>query len=221
MNKLMTLTAGLLMAAATTVVAQKAQKSTLSIGPTASLGHSWVRSVPANGDRDFKLAPAFGIGLVYSTHEHWGFGTGLQVSHEGYKVDYRMANGDYEKVSVNPVYLRMPMSVIYFFGNYGDRVRPKIYAGPSVAFKIDEKHWNSLTEPQTTEGAMANSDNFTRWDVGVNAGVGANIRVSKYAWLNVDAGYYHGLVDVLKTDANGDYNANRNLRVNVGMMWGL
>ena len=218
MKKLMMFTTGLILAAATTTVAQK---SVLSIGPTASFGDSWVRSVPSSGDRDFKFSPSFGVGMVYSESEHWGFGTGLSVSHEGYKADYRMNNGEYEKVSVNPVYLRMPMSAIYFFGKYGDRVRPKIYAGPSLGLKVDEKHWNSLDEPRTPEGMMANSENFTRWDIGVNAGVGANIRVSRYSWLNVDAGYYHGLVDVLKTDANGDYNANRNLRVNVGMMWGL
>ena len=209
------------MMAATSTFAQKKHKSVISIGPTASVGHSWIRSIPVNGDRDFKLSPSFGFGLVYSTHEHWGFGSGLAVSHEGYKADYRMSNGDYEKVSVNPVYLRMPVSVIYFFGNYGDRVRPKIYAGPSFAVKVDEKRWYSMDDPRTVEGAMANTEHFTRWDIGLQAGAGANIRLSKYTWLNVDAGYYHGLVDVLKNDANGDYNANRNLRLNMGLMWGL
>lgn len=218
MNKFIMLTTGLLMTAAAATT--HAQSSYLSIGPTAALGHSWVRSVPANGDRNFKFAPAFGIGLMYSRYHHWGFGTGLQISHEGYKADYRLRNGDKVDVSVNPVYLRMPMNVTYFFGRYGDRVRPKIYAGPSFALKIDEKNWGS-DDGRTVEGNMANSDDFRNWDAGINVGTGANIRLARYTWLNLDLGYYHGLVDVMKNDANGDFNANRNLRVNVGLMWGL
>lgn len=188
-------------------------KSHLSLGPVVSFGHSWTSNMAGEGA--FKASPALGVGLVYSKNEKWGFGAQLLASHEGYKRTMPTLSGDAgPAVSVNPVYIRLPLHAIYFFGNYGDRVRPKIYAGPSVAVRVDEKAWidGESVEPTT--------DVFRRADFGLTAGAGANIRLSKLTWLNLDAGYYHGLVDVLMAN-NGDFNGNRNLRLNVGLMWGL
>jgi len=196
--------------------------SHISLGPVASLGHSWVSNVP--GDRDFKFSPALGIGLVYSRDEHLGFGAQVLVSHEGYKQEFLVSTpanpmAHKEDVTVNPVYLRVPMHVIYFFGDYGDKVRPKIYAGPSIAVRIDETHYYSDNSIRPPEGSPAAADVFHRFDAGLSAGAGANVRLSKLTWLNLDLGYYHGLLDVI--DNNGSTNSNRNLRVNVGLMWGL
>ncbi len=188
-------------------------QSHLSLGPVVSFGHSWVSNMA--GDGAFKASPALGIGLVYSKNEHWGFGAQLLASHEGYKRKMNTLPGDEgTRVSVNPVYVRLPVHAIYFFGKYGDRVRPKIYAGPSVAVRVDEKAWIE------GESVTPNGDVFRRADFGLSAGAGANIRLSKLTWLNLDAGYYHGLVDVLAAN-NGEFNGNRNLRLNVGLMWGL
>jgi len=43
--------------------------------------------------------------------------------------------------------------------------------------------------------------------------------VATRTWLNLDAGYYAGLMNALK-DADDTYR-NNNLRLNVGLMFGL
>jgi hypothetical protein len=198
----------------------KAFASHISLGPVASLGHSWVSNI--SGDRDFKFAPAVGIGMVYSTNEHLGFGAQLLVSHEGYKREVTLQNGEQWDMSVNPVYLRLPLHVIYFFGNYGDRVRPKIYAGPSFAARVDEVHYYTDDQMRPAEGSPEASHQFNTFDAGLTAGIGANIRLSLLSWLNFDVGYYNGLVDVVDgVNANNGFNGNRDLRLNVGVMWGL
>lgn len=188
--------------------------SHLSIGPVVSFGHSWV----SNFDNlRFKPSPAAGIGLVYSKNEHWGLGVQLLASHEGYKYEVPNGRGGTTIGSVNPVYLRLPLQVTYFFGKFGDKVRPKVYAGPSVALRVAEQ--------QFIDGSDVNLDEdiFGRGDFGLTAGGGANIRIGKLTWLNIDAGYYHGFIDVIPESATGnnDFNGNRNLRLNVGLMWGL
>jgi hypothetical protein len=222
MRRYLLLSTAMLIAAGGTFAPKKSNTfaSHISLGPVVSLGHSWVSNVA--GDRDFKFSPALGIGLVYSRDEHLGFGAQLLVSHEGYKQEFTFSNNETADVTVNPVYVRLPLHVIYFFGNHGDRVRPKIYVGPSVAMRVDETHHYSDSQMKPAEGTPGAADQFSRFDAGLSAGLGANVRLSKLTWLNLDAGYYHGLVDVIDaTTASNSFNGNRNLRLNVGLMWGL
>lgn len=219
--KKMLLSAAALILAGTVSFAQSKKKdplaSHLSLGPVVSFGHSWTSHIGDNVR--FKPSPALGVGLVYSKNEHWGFGAQLLVSHEGFKQDVPRQNGGFAPQSVNPVYLRVPLVATYFFGKFGDKVRPKIYAGPSVAVRVAEQQFYD------GEDLNLDEDTYGRADFGLTGGLGANIRVGKLTWLNLDAGYYHGLIDVIPgaTAANNtnEYNGNRNIRINVGLMWGL
>lgn len=214
MKRILTLATALLMGAAAT---EKATAQKLSLGVVGSVGHSWTSNV--GGDRDFKFAPALGIGMVYSHNQHWGYASELMVSHEGFKGDYPIGRGEYDKMTVNPVYLRMPMHIVYFFGKFGDRVRPKVFAGPTLGLKVDEKQWYS--NGNSSERNMENTDYFRTFDIGINAGAGANFRLARKTWLNADLSYTHGLVDAIHDDVNNDHNGNRNIRGTVGIMWGL
>ncbi len=188
--------------------------SDISLGPVVSLGGSWIGG-DDNLDNKFKFAPAAGIGLVYSTNEHLGFGAQLLVSHEGFKSEYATMAGTLMRV-INPVYMRLPLHLIYFFGDFGDRVRPKIYAGPSIAFKVDEtNNYDELTK--SVIGSAADAEVFDSFDAGLSVGAGANVRLSRATWLNLDAGYYYGIT----TAVEGYGYKNRHLRLNVGLMWGL
>ncbi len=190
-------------------------RSHISLGPVVSLGHSWIHDANVNGNK-FKFAPAAGIGLVYSTDEHLGFGAQLLVSHEGFRHEFPtpVATGIR---TVNPVYLRLPLHIIYFFGKYGDRVRPKIYAGPSLAYKVDERHYYGSDEAKALLSPYSQPKLYKDFDAGISIGAGANVRLSSATWLNLDAGYYHGLASAVE----GYGFKNRNLRLNVGLMWGL
>jgi hypothetical protein len=211
--------AGAFLLASTTTFAQTAtrtaQKSQFSLGPVVEFGHSWVSNLP--GTQPFNFAPAVGLGMMYSANEHWGLGSKLLFSSEGYRQTFD-AGAYHSEYTVRPMYLRIPLEATYFFGNYGDNVRPKIFAGPSVGFKLGEHQTTSGDPLPPTEYVNYNSDKFSSVDIGLTTGIGANVRVGKLTWLNVDAGYYHGFTDI---HTNSDYNANRNIRMNVGLLWGL
>lgn len=204
--------AGLLLAGST--LQSKAQY--ISIGPVGSFGHSWVSNM--TGTAQFKASPTLGLGLVYSKDNHWGWGAELNVSHEGYRMD----NG-LNTMAVNPVYLRLPLRVYYFFGKYDSNVRPKIYLGPTFGFKVDEVAYMNGSRMSNTDVMTVysmNNDMFNSFDVGLNTGAGVNVRLMKATWLNMDLGYNLGFLDAVD-DAAGNYNMNQNLRVNVGLLFGL
>lgn len=191
-------------------IVEKKGTSYISLGPIGGFGHSWT----SNMNNRFKPSAHLGIAMIYSRFEHWGWGTELTASHEGYST----AIGN-QTFTYDPTYLRMTPKAYYFFGDYGDNIRPKIYLGPSVAYKVAEDRYvggpNNSDVRYTDRGSYMIND----WDLGVDVGAGVNIKVAPYTWLNLDADYYHGLLDV--TRMNGMNNMNRSLRANVGVMMGI
>lgn len=185
----------------------------ISIGPVASFGHSWVSNV--GGNTRFNPSGSLGVGMIYSRQNNWGFGADLALSFEGLTKD-ELIDGTTYTVKVRPLYLRIPLKVYYFFGDYGDNIRPKVYLGPTLGFKLDEIN---DVEPYSTEARLP--DNFFRsFDLGLQAGAGANFKISGRTWLNLDLGYYVGLLDAVDAAAD-NYNMNQNLRLNVGVLFGL
>lgn len=191
-------------------IVEKKGTSYISLGPIGGFGHSWT----SNMNNRFKPSAHLGIAMTYSRFEHWGWGTELTASHEGYST----AIGN-QTFTYDPTYLRMTPKAYYFFGNHGDNIRPKIYLGPSVAYKVAEDRYvggpNNSDIRYTDRGSYMIND----WDLGVDVGAGVNIKVAPYTWLNLDADYYHGLLDV--TRMNGINNMNRSLRANAGVMIGI
>lgn len=187
--------------------------SYFSLGPVAGFGHNWVCDMD---NQSFKPSGYLGVGALYSKHEHWGVGGLLTASHEGFTQKV-YANGNEYINTIDPTYLRLTPRAYYFFGDFGDNVRPKIYAGPSVAYKLTEDTY--MDEPaMMTDGVyrMPEGEIINDFDFGVNAGLGANIKLSTHTWLNLDADYYHGL-----TNVTNDNNKNRSVRANVGVLFGL
>lgn len=223
MKKLAILTIGLVLGSLTAVDAQtqaKAKKTKTgaeywSLGPIMGFGGSWMTGM---NNQNFKPSGELGVGFIYSRREHWGFGADLTGSSEGYVAEYTM-NGVKYTSNITPVYLRLTPKAYYFFGDYGDIVRPKIYLGPSVGVKLGEGQ--EVTTVTYTGGDIPKTlnpqgDVYRSMDFGVKFGAGANIQLAKSMWLNTDIGYYQGLVDV-----TGLNNMNTSLRLNLGLMFGL
>lgn len=192
----------------------KSQKfaQNVSFGPIVGLGHSWISGI--EGNREFKFAPSAGVTFVYSAGPHWGFGMDLKYSREGTKV--KSPNFSLEGTT-NASYLRVPIKAIYFFGELGERVRPKIMAGPTMGILLGGKQ-----KIETSEGSLvAEADvkeSMHTFDIGLQGGAGVNVRLSRNTWLNTDVSYYHGLRDVHK---EGDEWKNRNIAVSVGVAFGI
>ena len=184
-------------------------QSKFSIGPNAGVGASWLDNTP---NRKTKLAGNVGLSLVYSAAEHFGVGLDAKYSFEGGK--YSAATNQNTTADLN--YFRVPLKAIYFFGSYGNRVRPKLYAGPSFGFLAGGK--TTVVTPVVTQ-TIESKDVFKSFDFGVTAGAGLNIRLVKNTWFNADLNYLHGITDLQKNN-NGNSH-NRNLGVNVGVNFGL
>lgn len=208
-----------------------------SIGPVISFGHSAITNGDLkDSDPDAQLSSKFnpsfsaGIGLIYAKHAHWGFGGEVLYSQEGFKKNfvYNFPGSttalDFDATSTIG-YIRVPLRVYYFFGQYQQKVRPKVYLGPSFGFKIAEKNElegnNEATKELLKHNSTPLSDNeINGFDAGLQAGAGVNITLSKAIWLNVDANYYQGFLDVLKDESTGT-NWNQHLRLQVGVLFGL
>jgi len=213
MKKLLILSLGLFCATNSFSQSKKKAKSEIeyvSLGPTIGIGHSWLSNLD---HQSIKPSGHLGISFIYSRFEHWGWGADLVASHEGFRVE--LPND--VMASVDPTYIRLTPKAYYFFGDYGDKCRPKLFAGPSLAYKVQEDHYydgdrigDNRTFPWDTKNV------FDDIDMGIMIGGGLNMRLAKSLWLNLDGSYYHGLVDVTDNDQR-----NRNLRFNVGLMFGL
>jgi outer membrane protein W len=201
-----------LLAAACSASAQKFAQN-VSFGPIVGLGHSWIHGVA--GDKKFKLAPSAGVTMVYSAGEHWGFGLDEKFSHEGSKQEGPFPNTE---STINANYIRVPLKAIYFFGQLGEKVRPKVVGGPSFGFlvggkqKLEDNNGETLIETKT-------KDVLNSFDVGFNGGIGLNMRLTRNTWLNTDVSYYHGLKNISKTN-DQDWK-NRNVTLNVGVAFGI
>lgn len=178
-----------------------------SLGPTIGLNNSWIDEVP--GDNEALLGLNAGLTLVYSTEEHWGVGLDLKYSGEGMKTKLR---GETATTRLN--YVRIPIKLIYFFNNFGNDFRPKIYVGPSLGILAGGE--TKLFLPSGT-AKVDSKDLYEDVDLGLLFGTGFNYRIASGTWLNVDLAYGHGFTDIAKT---GDAY-NRNFSLNVGLAWGL
>jgi outer membrane protein W len=169
-----------------------------SLGPNAGLGHSWVTNF---NNSKFKLAANAGVSLVYSATEHFGIGLDAKYSFEGVK-----GPGANNAVDLN--YFRLPLKAIYFFNDYGDKLRPKIYLGPSFGFLSAAKAGDADVKKY-----------YNSSDIALTAGAGFNYRLVRNAWFNADLNYLNGLSNIVKNSSEKVHN--RNIGINVGVNFGL
>lgn len=208
----------------------------ISLGPVIGFGHSGV----TNGNLEdatastikSKFNPSFnaGIGLIYAKHAHWGFGGEILYSQEGLKKQLTADPMDID-LTKTAGYIRVPLRAYYFFGKYQQKIRPKVYLGPSFGFKISDKEKfegnNEISRELLAGGDNTSGMDFKTFDLGIQAGVGVNITLAKAMWLNLDLNYTQGVLDALENndDADPDFdsgsNLNQNLRLQVGVLFGL
>ena len=184
----------------------------ITLGPTAGFGHGWISNDDNGTTEKNRFHPSYNVGakLVYSIMSHWGVSADVKFSSEGGTMGTDNNNKTISRIN----YIRVPLQGIYFFGAYGDKVRPKISVGPSFGFvaggKVKDYENNKVTSN------VAIKDYLNKVDVGLNAAVGANIRLCKSTWLNTDITYYHGFTDITKAAGNAKL---RGIGINVGVLF--
>ncbi|MBC7774806.1 MAG: PorT family protein [Phycisphaerae bacterium] len=185
-----------------------AQSQEFSLGPSIGINTAWLQDAP--GETNGLIGLNAGLTLVYSTEEHWGIGMDLKYSAEGVETELR---GSKAQTHLN--YARIPVKFIYFFNDFGNDFRPKIYLGPSLGILTGGKTEQFL---EVGTNKVDSKDLYEDIDLGLTFGTGFNYRVAPGTWLNLDLAYGHGFTDIAKF---GNNVYNRNLSLNVGLAWGL
>jgi hypothetical protein len=145
----------------------------------------------------------FGLTSTYSFNEHYGLTLDVLYSVEGYKAPF-------EKYKLR--YLQVPVYFNYFYGQLGDRWRPKIYAGLSPSFFLT----GTLNELDVNERY------YNPFILHATGGIGINYRLANRVWLNTDGRVFIGLHDIRKNTTDiGDSNQPRILQLSAGLAYGL
>lgn len=173
--------------------------SNFSIGPRVGVNFSNV----SNPDQaELLTGLAAGLTSTYSINENSGITVDLLYSGEGYKI------GD-TKTNLN--YLRIPILYNIFFGELGQALRPKVFLGPQVGFRMSAE-----------SGGTSIKENTKGVSLGLGAGLGFNYRINDRMWLNTDLRSFFDLNDYRDNPpSSDDKSAIRNIQLSVGIAWGL
>jgi hypothetical protein len=198
---------------ALTATAQK----TVTIGHTASIGNSWLSNggnfTPGFDDKELHVSYSLGMRMIASFHPNWGISSDIKFSSEG--GSFGIGGASDAKMVYRANYLRHALQGIYFFGDRGNRVRPKISAGPSIAIFAGGK--SKLKDgDQENISDMKSKNIFKTWDFGLTGAAGVNVRLKENVWLSAEAAYYHGLTNA--NDLTSQKMRNRGLGLNVGFL---
>lgn len=187
-----------------TLLGFAAHAQEFSLGPAVAYQRTWAAD--NNNRTDGFNGVSAGLKWNYSSISSWGIGGAFNYSMEGFNQNIEGLNS---RTTLH--YMRIPVQVNYFFGEFGDDFRPKIYAGPTLG--IMGKATNELRDIKTTV-----TDNYDPFDVALTVGTGFNYRVAPATWLNFDVAYNHGLMNI---PANGLTLRNRGVSAGAGILFGF
>ena len=190
-----------------------------SLGINAGFGHSWIKN---HQDVQFNPHGNFGVSFVHSTKSSFGFGADLKFSFEGGQEEYTAGGSKFEHTT-DLNYVRVPLKAIFFFGNYGQRLRPKIHVGPSLGFLVGANDKIVNTANGNILSDRKSDDDYHNFDIGVQGGVGFNYRLVKNTWFTTDLNYYTGFKDIRQPLVGGTQPkyVNNNVALNIGVNWGI
>lgn len=166
----------------------------LSIGPMIGANSS---SISETDDGERLIGLSAGLFANYSVNEKIGLNIKALFSQMG------ISDPDSGK-SLRMNYVQVPLTGVYFFGQTGDKFRPKVFLGPYVGFLMSAKFdGNDVKE------------NFKSLDYGGQVGLGFNYILKSRTWLNFDVGYTAGFAKV--SDLGNTNSKNNAISVNVGV----
>ncbi len=187
--------------------AAQAQEN-VSIGPIVGVSIANFRGNTSaiGGDTQWKPGLTAGGFYNYSSKTGFGFSGQLLFTQMGAQV-FNKTN------EINLNYIQVPLFATFFLGRYGANVRPKLFLGPSLNFLVGakDKAGNKLN-PESGPRI------YNPFDLGLTFGAGLNIKLQQKIWLNIDARYGLGLLDV---SADNNKMMNSNWGINAGVSFPL
>jgi len=173
---------------------------TLSLGPMGGANFSTISNSPSSKTLGGLCIGAF---ANYSINEHLGING---------KVLFNQMGTGFENTDaiVRLNYISVPISAVYFFGNIGNKIRPKLFAGLYAAYLLNakDKNGNDIVLPN-------GNDVYSSADFGGLLGAGLNFSLASRTWLNVDASYNTSFNSVV--DQTNSSNKNTGFQITVGV----
>ncbi len=186
----------------TTAMAQE----NISIGPLVGVSIANLRGDIANNN--WKAGLTAGGFFNYSSNSGLGVSGQVLFTQLGAQINNKTND-------INLNYIQVPVLLTYFLGDKGNSVRPKVFVGPHVNFLLAAKDRNG-----NDISGESNNPNYNSIDGGLTLGAGFNYRIQNKIWLNVDARYGLGLVDITKSAATELRNQNFGINVGVSFPFG-
>lgn len=145
---------------------------------------------------DVSMLPTFMVGGVaeFDFTDNVGLGVGLQLHGKGAKQDF----GE-EDLTVNPLYLQVPIQVQYRNNGFFAAVGP--YVGFGIAGKFKAGDFDESIDFGNTE-----DDDFAPLDFGAGVELGY-----EFGSLRATASYNLGLSNIIPSDVAGDESAKNNV----------
>lgn len=197
--KIMFFTLTMMMAVWTSLLGQA--RDEWSIGPRGGVNFANVTNID---ESQSITGVVLGLASTFSFQEHYGLNFEALYSVEGYKAPF---------TEYHLRYLQIPIYFDYFFGELGQRLRPKIYAGVMPGFYLGG----------TLNGLNTNDAYFNKSLFALSGGFGVNYRVGNRIWWNTDIRSVIGLSDIRDKSVRGEGEAiyPRNLQVTMALCYGL
>jgi outer membrane protein W len=171
-----------------------------SIGPRGGVNFANVTNVD---ESESITGVVLGLTSTYSFNQNTGLTMEALYSVEGYQAPF---------TEVHLRYLQIPLYFDYFFGDLGERFRPKVYVGVSPGFYLSG----------TVNDLDNNDDFYNKFLVAFTGGLGFNYRVGTRIWLNTDLRSFIGMSDIRDADiSEGEAIYPRNVQLSLGLCYGF
>jgi len=163
----------------------------------------WIINQNSYGaeEYDYTLKTGVGGGLVlgYNFTDHIGLQTELNSIKMG--QNYENSHGTGQVRKYNTSYIGIPLLLKYTSGEGTVKFYGQI--GPQFNF-LSNANIEYTDTSATTSVTISAKDRFSKTDVGLNFGLGANIDILPHLYLNAGLSFYYGFTDINSKTATAD-----------------
>lgn len=197
---------------------QSHYSSRIYVGGHAGVDLSRVTFTPGV-NQNFLAGANAGINFRYIEEKHFGFIVEANWEQRGWKEDFEELPYSYSR-TVN--YIQIPFLAHIYFGNRGKFF---INAGPSVSFVLGEStsanfdynNVDEITDLDTHISYQYSLPVHQKVDYGISGGIGGEFSINTRNSLYIDARFYYGLANILKSGRTEPIRGSNGMTISVSL----
>lgn len=185
----------------------------VKFGPKVGMNLSTMTLKSSGISFDPKMLVGFHAGLIseIGLADNLKLQPGILYSSKGSKYEITLFEETFD-FSMAPAFIEVPVNLMYSFGP-GD-TKFNVFAGPYFAYGIGGKY-KSEGESEDISFGTSEDDDMKPFDIGVNFGVGVNIK-----GFLISAQYGLGLANLTTEDTGDTEIKNQVIGISVGYLFG-